>query len=479
MTNLSRITAKIFGETATTTGEDPEIGQFGSALAGTYVGTGDVATIQSLPAWSNGFIDSVTPSTQFPPLPEMTGFGKVLSYQTAYTMQKGVPEWDANTTYYTGDFCKGVGEGKLYVSLIDNNLNHAVSDTAYWEEFSSGAFRNIGEIVSSTIPLTDAGLHLLDGALISGSGSYSAFVDYIADLYGDGTNIPSYFCTEAQWQTAVTTYGVCGKFVYDSANNTVRLPKYSNKIYTKDLVSTAPVIGNGMTLGLTNGNSLLGVNAGSTGNRVAIFNNNTYGTPIGTVNSNYSSQTPDSSVGITTDGSKSGIIADLANITTSLDGYYYIVVATSTKTSIEVDIDEIATDLNGKADVDLTNCTDAADIKMAHNAMPSDTYIDLTLGASGTEYVAPADGWYFFRKVSSGNTQNVTLINVTQLHSTSNPLQTTDCMGTRSISSGNSQALMVYLPVKKGDIVAVAYSAGGVLDAFKFIYAVGSESEAQ
>jgi hypothetical protein len=34
---------------------------------------------------------------------------------------------------------------------------------------------------------------------------------------------------------------------------------------------------------------------------------------------------------------------------------YYIVVATSTKTDIEVDIDEIATDLNGKADVDLSN----------------------------------------------------------------------------------------------------------------------------
>lgn len=36
---------------------------------------------------------------------------------------------------------------------------------------------------------------------------------------------------------------------------------------------------------------------------------------------------------------------------------YYIVVATSTKTGIQIDIDEIATDLNGKADVDLTNCT--------------------------------------------------------------------------------------------------------------------------
>lgn len=137
MTNLQRLTGKIFGETATATGDDPQIGQFGSALVGTYVGTTDVATIQSLSAWSNGFIDSVTPNEQFPPLPEMTGFGKVLSYQSAYLLQKGVAEWDSGTTYYTGDFCKGVGEGKLYVSKVDSNLNNDLSDTDYWDEFTN------------------------------------------------------------------------------------------------------------------------------------------------------------------------------------------------------------------------------------------------------------------------------------------------------------------------------------------------------
>ena len=43
--------------------------------------------------------------------------------------------------------------------------------------------KQIGEIVTSTLPLSDAGLHLLDGALISGSGIYADFVDYIAELY--------------------------------------------------------------------------------------------------------------------------------------------------------------------------------------------------------------------------------------------------------------------------------------------------------
>ena len=83
------------------------------------------------------------------------------------------------------------------------------------EEYESNPpLRNIGEIIPSTIPLVDAGLHLLDGSLIRGGGVYSDFVDYMADLYGDGTNTPDYFCTEQDWQDSITAHDVCGKFVY-------------------------------------------------------------------------------------------------------------------------------------------------------------------------------------------------------------------------------------------------------------------------
>ena len=345
MSKLTRVTAKVFGATADGTLADPEIGQFGSAKAGTYNGTGDIATIQDLAAWSNGWIDAVTPTQQFPSLPERTGVDKVLSYQNAYVLQQGIPEWDSGTDYYTNGFCSK--NGKIYFSKTDNNLNNdPEADTVNWEEFTSGgATRNIGEIVQSTIPLTDAGLHLLDGALIDGNGIYSAFVDYIADLYdsGDYTDI---FDTEANWQTAVTTYGVCGKFVYDSVNNTVRLPKYNSKIYTGG--GTAPVKGNGKTLGLTDGTKEGGLHtSGISGYPYFTAGTTAINTNVGTSNTALDLNN-NVTVGVTTDGTKSGIIADLANITTSLDGYYYIVIATSTKTDIQVDIDEIATDLNGK-----------------------------------------------------------------------------------------------------------------------------------
>lgn len=129
-----RITGKLFGETATATGVNPEIAQFGSALEGSYRATTDVEVIQSLPAWSKGFIQAVTPETQFPALPEVTGLIKVLSYHINYLLQSGFPEWDSMTTYYATNFCR-VGN-RVFYSLTDNNqnINPLTDDGTNWFE---------------------------------------------------------------------------------------------------------------------------------------------------------------------------------------------------------------------------------------------------------------------------------------------------------------------------------------------------------
>ena len=109
-----------------------------------------------------------------------------------------------------------------------------------------------------------------------------------------------------------------------------------------------------MTLGLTNGNTNYGL-SGWGGDTFSQVIPSLYGTTIGSSGSDSSNQSL--SLGITTDATKSGIISDLSNITTSLDGYWYIVIATTTKTDVEVDLDQVATDLNSKVNVgDLTQC---------------------------------------------------------------------------------------------------------------------------
>ena len=274
----------------------------------------------------------------------------------------------------------GTGDDEgIYKSLVPNNVGNAITDDTKWKEVQlGGGTRNIGEIVESTIPLTDAGLHLLDGALISGSGSYSAFVDYIADLYDSG-DYDDIFETEANWQTAVTTYGVCGKFVYDSNDNTVRLPKITGIIEgTTDVTALGDLVEAGLPniTGTINNTGMPPIIQNNTTHTGAFYADNA----IGSVNANVSSS---SSTPLTLGFSATRSNAIYGNSSTvqpqTIKVLYYIVIATTTKTDIEVDIDEIATDLNGKADVDLTNCTKP--------------HIVETYGNGGSWYRVYSDGW--------------------------------------------------------------------------------------
>lgn len=122
--------------------------------------------------------------------------------------------------------------------ITPSSLSNEQLYTAITKMINQSSGHMIGEIVNSPIPLVSAGMHLLDGSLITGDGVYAEFVDYIAELYAGSNPAPSYFTTESAWQTSVSQYGVCSKFVYDANNNTVRLPKlYSTERYLIDSYS--------------------------------------------------------------------------------------------------------------------------------------------------------------------------------------------------------------------------------------------------
>ena len=316
--------------------------------------------------------------------------------------------------------------------------------------------RNIGEIVPSILPLTDAGLHLLDGALISGSGSYSAFVTYIAGLV---TNYPGLFETEANWQTSVTNYGVCGKFVYDSTNNTVRLPKITGVM---EGTTDATALGDLVEAGLPN---ITGeMQAGVRGFAAVPTMTGAFGSK--TAGSVYYSNDAFSTTNTTYDFDASRSSSLYKNNFNKVQPqtikcYYYIVIATTTKTEIEVDIDQVATDLNGKADVDLTNVNNSGSSRSAGWAMPSSTYTSLTVGASGTSYTAPSTGFVFVNATCSIGGYCCVY---------SNRLETIS-------QSYNNTTITNWVPVKKGESFQLNYS-GATIKSFIFVYAEGSKSEA-
>lgn len=395
-------------------------------------------------------------------------------------LYEGCVLYDSTVTYTNKSLVFNItnNEIKFYHSLQNGNINHALTDADYWEEVNlGGSSRNVGEIISSTLPLTDAGLHLLDGSLLQ-YGIYKEFIDYIADLYAENPSA-SYWTTEALWQQSVSTYGVCGKFVYDSTNNTVRLPKVTGIIEgTTDISALGDLVEAGLpvhthTRGTMNITGRVYSGDNGLGPTDAFYTNKESKGPTG----NYQNRPViyfDASRNWTGSTSNPNYAKKINNSTTvqpqTIKAFVYIVVANSTKTSIQVDIDNIATDLNNKADTDLTNTTDSAKVLMSGMAMPSDKYIDLTLGASDSTYTAPANGWFSIWKQAGDPGYKPFLVII---NTSSGDLS----FETRPGETGDYVALRLSIPAKKGDVIRIVYDAIGPTKIFRFIYAQGSESE--
>lgn len=185
MAKLTRVTGKVFGGSAPLN----EIGQFGSALAGTPTNTQDVATIQSLSAYDNGWGSAVISSRNFPPIEEVNGVLKTISYQGCYLLQEGIPTYDANTEYSNTSIVKDVNGTQLilYVSLQDNNVGNPLTDTDYWAQVTFLGSSPIGapQITLNFNATLPENCIWLEGAEVSRT-TYSTLFGIYGTTYGAG-----------------------------------------------------------------------------------------------------------------------------------------------------------------------------------------------------------------------------------------------------------------------------------------------------
>ena len=230
MAKLERKNFKVFAENAPL----EEMGQFGSAVATTKKNTKDIEEIQELEAWKQGWGGAVISNKNYPPMEEMNGALNVMSYQTAYTLQEGIPEWNKDTVYYIGSIVKTLVDNKvvLYQSLKNDNIGNVLDNSEYWEKLSFGG---------SGLEICDIGMALyidetkglrryLNGQVVDINTNTQAFLNRLKDIT---TLHPSLLCTEEEWQTAKTmsAFGQVGKFVfnYNGADIvSVRIPRVVN-----------------------------------------------------------------------------------------------------------------------------------------------------------------------------------------------------------------------------------------------------------
>lgn len=227
MPKLARKSAKLFAENATA--QAGGIAQFGSLAAGTPNYSKDPDVIQGLSQYSDGW-SAACLGTKSPALEDRNALDYLLSYQQAYIMQHGVPEWISTETYYEHSYVVD-SNGELRVSTIDNNTGHDPAEDnggSYWGYAGArGSGKQIGEVYfSQSSSATDN-----KGALPLFTGEVIANADQVYPQFYAWVLAHTSLCvTEAQWQTTVTTYGECPKYVIDDTNKTIRLPKLANYI---------------------------------------------------------------------------------------------------------------------------------------------------------------------------------------------------------------------------------------------------------
>lgn len=346
-------------------------------------------------------------------------------------------------------------KGVIKFSLQRNNPIYGASDTVQppavkvsymvqlaseYGEISIANIKNeifigfLAQVIQSVIPINDDRVRLLNGDVISkDTTKYVEFINYVAGLQDEH---PEYFLTEENWQTQNTTYGSCGKFVYNATAGTLRLPNVSNILEGTTVLTDA---GNIVAAGLPNIEGTLG----SPTTEISESPKN-----IGTGAFTIISETlGDRAAGVGGKAIQWGFSAAnsnsiYGNSTTvqpqTIKALTYIVVATS-KTIIEEDIDQ-------KADKSLSNLTKDGKTAVAHLGMPSDQAVELTIGESGQNYTMPADGFLELVAIASGSGYT-------------NFIPQNSGPGAMLFFPASDVAQKMVIPVRKGEIVKLNYES--------------------
>ena len=434
-----------------------------------------------------------------------------------------------NLNKFIDDTYKGLNYGIAAADAI-NLINEGETLTVVDGKLTSGATGGGLEVCDIGMALyvdeTKGLRRYLNGQIVEINTNTQAFLNRLLEI--KNTN-PDYFTTEENWQSEalLNIDGCVYKFVLNYSGETVvsvRLPKYPDYVEI-NAGGALPVVGNGLTLGLTDGTSngalvQWGGTTAMTNAKDAL-----YGRNVGT---NTSAQAPFATyagIGVVSDPTKSGIQTTLKQ--TKLKMRYFIQIATGSETENNI-INEI--ELNNPyslfdskySDHELNNLSwlksegqwnakavyptaydkllkvyngtetvEGLSVKLSTEEytdydfvlntadetfrlpllngsenLPSQKFDNLTLTSSDSIYIAPANGRYYLKM--SANTGQ--FINMHRIDANG------DDIAVLHDVSVNNLDVFTEIEVRKGDKVRITHNTSGNVLAFKFIYAQGNGS---
>lgn len=268
--------------------------------------------------------------------------GKLSTYNWETGSQVALNSVSANTTYWVKIVCNGTSrtfsistDGTSYTQMTtytDNTLNNTTMSETY--DFVLGRYSH-----DSSNPFLGS---------IDLKGSY---IKRNNEFIWDGSNytvLPRHMNTQRNYDWFISSegYGVCGQYVLDPTNKTIRLPKLTGII---EGTLDPNKLGDVTEAGLPNITATFSQLDTALANASGSLSGALYGTSFNDWSRSGSDrQCIDGGF----DASRSNSIYGKSTTVQpqTINYFYYIVISILTKTDIEVDIDEIATDLNNKVD---------------------------------------------------------------------------------------------------------------------------------
>ncbi len=265
-------------------------------------------------------------------------------------------------------------------------------------------------------------------------------------------------CTYAEYSADITAYGQCAKFAVDTVNNKFKVPTIKDGSYITQANSDAE-IGKSYKESLPNITGYIEFDSiNAQGVASGAFRCISSATPYGGA-----SNTQNNRKDFTFDASRSSSVYqnDAKVQGDNVRLRWFVVVVNGTISQSAMDWSAWATSLNGKLNTDVsTNISATGKSFVAGLSMPSAKFETQTVGASGSSYTAPANGYYCGKCTGGGVVLENTSCNNFGSHSP------------QTIFAGGK----TYLPCHKNDVVKFSYAGSSA--ELTFYYAEGDvESE--
>lgn len=350
--------------------ENGDKGVFGSYQAGNKTVSSDPATLQSLTAWTNGWADAISNGSHLPAMEEFQAVQYLICKAVKELYSEGIPVWMEGETYYKGAICSYIdseGNVALYKNITGNNgVQQPALDIINWATFSAGgggasAGGQMFDVVQKDHSLTfdeSKGYVPLGGYAykegVSGSRyGYPTFYETCVSEYQAGvaeqmtigsdtitvkrnSNGHVYYdiADKSIVDTLYADTGIAWMYGIDTTSERIALPR-------NDYMARGEkgIVGNGMTLGLTNGSDNVGIGPSSSDHRL-FPSTSVYGSNVGSgLGGAIGGQL---SLGVTTDPTKSGI----ERVKDGSDKHLYMICGTTEEEVAMTEVTEVTTSEN-------------------------------------------------------------------------------------------------------------------------------------